>query len=82
VPGPNWRGDRAKVDAGWQRAQAVMPTLGTCAECEVKPAVERHHWDGNTLNNDRNVVPLCRRCHMRVDGRLDRMALVRRGIRA
>jgi len=46
--------------------------LTTCAECEVVPATERHHWDGNAANNaPTNVVALCRRCHMRIDGRLE-----------
>ena len=31
-----------------------------------------HHKDGNTLNNNGdNVTILCRRCHMRIDGRLN-----------
>ena len=33
---------------------------------------ERHHIDGNTANNKPgNIAFLCRRCHMREDGRLD-----------
>lgn len=50
------------------------PTLGLCAECEAVPASERHHWDGDPFNNEPvNVVPLCHRCHMRLDGRLAKM---------
>jgi hypothetical protein len=38
----------------------------------VSTRVERHHKDGNPLNNDPgNIDRLCRRCHMVVDGRLD-----------
>ena len=54
---------------GWYVARRTIP-LGVCAECEVAPATDRHHWDNNPANNDpRNVVPLCRFCHMRIDGR-------------
>lgn len=59
---------------GRQYARRTLPRAPVCAECEVAPAVELHHWDGNPLNNDpHNVVSLCRRCHMRVDGRVDAM---------
>lgn len=65
-------------NTGRRRAQRRFPALGTCAECEVAPARDRHHWDGNTFNNaPTNVVPLCRRCHQRIDGRLDLFARYR-----
>lgn len=51
---------------GRRQAARLLPTLGVCAECEVAPAVDRHHWDGNPANNElNNVVPLCERCHVR-----------------
>jgi hypothetical protein len=56
---------------GRQYARRRFPLLAVCAECEVAPATERHHWDGDPTNNVRNVVPLCHRCHLRIDGRLD-----------
>jgi hypothetical protein len=35
--------------------------------------------DGDPGNNDpSNVASLCRRCHMTVDGRLDRLVMYRR----
>lgn len=38
----------------------------------VKSGVDRHHRDGNVGNNEpENIVILCRRCHMLIDGRLD-----------
>jgi len=64
---------------GHQRAQAKFPEIGVCEMCP-EPARDRHHIDGNTLNNEPgNVSFLCRRCHMKGDGRLD--ALVEIGQR-
>jgi len=49
--------------------------LGICEECHAAPAVDRHHLDDNTLNNEpENVKRLCRRCHMILDGRLAKLA--------
>ena len=50
----------------------AMPSLcERCKDCEPR---DRHHKDGNTRNNLRsNILFLCRRCHMAMDGRLDRL---------
>lgn len=70
-----WKGDKAKVASGRYRARS-MYELGDCEKCG-NPATDRHHKDGNTLNNKpRNIIPLCRRCHMIEDGRLARLRLV------
>lgn len=64
-----WKGDAAGKDAGRVRARNRY-RLGPCEHCG-KPACDRHHKDGNTLNNETsNIAILCRRCHMVVDGRL------------
>lgn len=66
---PNWKGDLAGRTAGRKRA-ANRFTLSLCAKCG-KPAMDRHHKDTNTLNNHPgNIEVLCRRCHMKEDGRL------------
>ena len=65
-----WKGDGATEKAGRSRALR-MYAARPCASCAVDRA-ERHHLDGNTLNNaPENIVFLCRKCHMRKDGRLD-----------
>jgi len=65
-----WKGDQACQRAGRSRAERMYPVIGPCCQCG-NPKAERHHWDGNTLNNDpENIVILCRRCHMQTDGRL------------
>lgn len=67
---PNWKGDNVRKEQGRSRARKLYD-LGICEQCGV-PASDRHHKDGNTLNNTRsNIAMLCRRCHMKVDGRLD-----------
>ena len=46
-----------------------LPDL--CESCKESPAVERHHKDDNPLNNDpSNLLFVCRKCHMRLDGRI------------
>ena len=74
-----WKGDKACQRTGRSRAERLYPKIGPCEECG-NPNSERHHRDDNTLNNDpSNIAILCRKCHMRSDGRL---ALVRElGIR-
>lgn len=66
---PRWGGDNVGANAGRTRAQRMFQ-LGKCDLCN-KPAVDRHHRNGNTLDNrPENIQPLCRSCHMKVDGRL------------
>jgi len=69
---PYKRDDEVKgAHTGRQRARKLFPVLGMCEKCENKPAFERHHLDGNQLNNHpQNVARLCRHCHMIEDGRL------------
>lgn len=63
------------MNTGRWRAQVRFRDIGICERCQVVPAVDRHHRDGDTLNNSRrNVMFLCKRCHMTVDGRLRRFA--------
>ena len=57
---------------GHGRARKLYPLAGvTCERCDLKPAAEHHHIDGDEFNNARsNVLLVCRRCHMVIDGRL------------
>lgn len=68
----NWKGNEVGIRSGRDRCRALYPSpLGTCEGdgCE-REAVDRHHVDGDTRNNDRsNVAFLCRRCHQKIDGR-------------
>ena len=69
---PNWKGDKALQISGRYRAEIWFPSK----PCEVcgKEKTERHHVDGNPLNNKvSNIKFLCRKCHMIEDGRLDKL---------
>lgn len=62
---------RPKVThAGHKRAQRRYP-MGDCEKCGA-PGRDRHHRDGDQMNNEPgNVAILCRRCHQREDGRYE-----------
>lgn len=58
---------------GHIEARRLYP-LSTCEwdGCE-RPAVDRHHRDGDSTNNSpENIARLCRKHHMEADGRLER----------
>lgn len=58
---------------GRYRAQRRYPDLGTCERCGARPAIDRHHVNGDVFDNRReNLSFLCNRCHQEVDGRLAR----------
>lgn len=55
---------------GREIARELFPDIGDCERCGA-PAVDRHHKDDDTWNNERsNLEFLCRRCHMQADGRM------------
>ena len=66
-----WKGDSAiGPNTGRSRAQAKYRELGLCELCGERPARDRHHRDGNPLNNEReNLELICRSCHNREHGR-------------
>lgn len=66
-----WKGDAAKPNVKRKRARTLF-IADQCEVCGDKNA-ERHHKDANTGNNTpENIAILCRRCHMIVDGRLEK----------
>jgi hypothetical protein len=62
---PNWKGDNVKLKrSGNLRASRHIP----CPK-----GYERHHIDGNPLNNDlSNIAIVTRKEHMILDGRYER----------
>jgi hypothetical protein len=67
-----WKGDAALPITKRRRAQRRYRLPNLCQECCDAPAVDRHHLDGDTGNNvPDNLRFVCRRCHQRLDGRLD-----------
>lgn len=70
----NWKGDAASPTTKRNRARRIYIQLGICENCHSRPAVDRHHKDTNTGNNQReNLMFLCRQCHMTLDGRLEKL---------
>lgn len=68
-----FKGDKAHTSSKHARAQRWFPLPSKCDECDAVP-VDRHHKDGDDGNNIiENIAFLCRRCHMIVDGRLERL---------
>lgn len=67
----NWKGDKISEKGGRGRALFLYPNIGKCSICgNLK--TERHHIDGNTVNNDSsNIKIVCRKCHMKLDKRLN-----------
>ena len=64
-----WKGDNARDQTKRQRARRMFK-LDYCEDCG-QSAHDRHHKDGNPGNNSiENIAILCRRCHMKRDGRL------------
>jgi hypothetical protein len=76
---PNWgkfKLDTTSKSTGGHRAQSRFVLGMMCERCGKKPAVDRHHKDGNPLNNSpKNIERLCHRCHMIIDGRLEKLKL-------
>ncbi len=69
---PQWKGDEATPGTGNKRCRQTF-SLGQCVLCD-NSAVDRHHIDGNSLNNEpSNVMILCRHHHMKIDGRLKQL---------
>lgn len=66
---PKWKGDEATQASGRQRARRWFKPK-PCELCgNLK--TEIHHKDGDELNNNPlNIQWLCRRCHLKIDGRL------------
>lgn len=74
-----WAGDYVSQTGGRRRAIKMYPIEGMVCEVCDRVSTERHHRDGNAANNNKdNVMFLCRRCHMELDGRLVKMATYER----
>jgi len=66
----NWKGDSV-TRVGAQTRTRKLYSYGPCVFC-AQPSHDLVHLDGNVLNNDPgNVVSLCRRCLMTMDGRTE-----------
>jgi hypothetical protein len=60
-----------KFNNGHRQWKRIMKDINCCENCGRKYKLEVHHKDGNQKNNNRdNLMKVCRRCHMLIDGRL------------
>ncbi len=67
-----WKGCAVSIKGGRTRAYRLYENIGLCVLCGSARS-ERHHIDGDTSNNNpTNVIILCRKCHMKNDGRLEK----------
>lgn len=55
--------ENCSENAGRRRAQRLYPMIA-CQDCGQKSKIQRHHVDGNPLNNSlENIRILCQSCH-------------------
>jgi len=67
----NWKGDKAREKSGRERARRWFVDKRPCENCGKKEEeiwrLERHHKDGNPLNNKpENIQWLCYLCHKKI----------------
>jgi hypothetical protein len=59
-----------RFNNGWRQYHRMMADKSCCENCGRKYNLETHHKDGNNKNNNPdNLMKVCRRCHMLLDGR-------------
>jgi hypothetical protein len=70
----SWKGNKIKDKSGRSRALRLFKKGLACEFCgEKNKRLDRHHKDENTLNNNKeNIIFLCRKCHMKIDGRYEK----------
>lgn len=67
-----WKGNKAGPEAKRQRAVRRIK-MDLCELCG-KPGMDRHHFDSDLDNlKFNNIHILCRKCHMKVDGRQQKL---------
>ena len=61
-----------RFNNGWRQYINKLNHIKKCQICgEEEKKLETHHKDGNNRNNKiKNLVKVCRRCHMILDGRM------------
>jgi len=79
---PSWKGNKATRGTGHSRAIKLFRILKACERCGGKKNLERHHKDGNPLNNHKsNIAILCHVCHMTIDGRMEKIKVLGKYVR-
>lgn len=66
---PSWKGDAVEPNSGRMRARRQYVDVPPCEVCGAN--AERHHRDGDTLNNaPENIAFLCRLHHIGIEDRM------------
>jgi hypothetical protein len=68
---PLWKGVHAKEEPKRKRVRGLIKELNECEVCGNK-ATDRHHVNGD-LDDMVNILCVCRACHMKLDGRSERL---------
>ena len=67
-----WKGNDINDFGARERARRLYPSIGPCVLCGNAKS-QRHHKDGNPRNNaPENIIIVCMKCHMKLDGRYER----------
>lgn len=70
---PNWKGDSVGYTALHRWFRRNYPPPKRCADCKKVKKLEAANKSGKYLRDPRDWEYLCRRCHMRKDGRLEKI---------
>lgn len=63
-----------RFNNGWRQYRNKMDDKTNCYVCGCGGKLEIHHRDKNKRNNDlSNLMRICRRCHMMLDGRMSNL---------
>jgi len=59
-----------RFNNGWRQYINVKKDVVNCEMCGCDKKLETHHKDSNKRNNNiDNLIKVCRKCHMTLDGR-------------
>jgi hypothetical protein len=70
---PQWKGDRVSYKGLHQWARRHVPKPTACPDCGENAPLEICNESGRYLRDIADWKWRCRRCHMKSDGRLDRL---------
>ena len=63
-----------RFNNGWRQYISKLDHIKECQICGTNKKLETHHLDGNKRNNViENLIKVCRKCHMNLDGRINNL---------
>lgn len=70
---PNWKGDKVKKIGLHMWVKRHKPKPKFCKECKIKKPFDLANISGNYKRDVNDFEWLCRGCHMKKDGRLEKL---------